>query len=181
MERPMLRLPRAIKHNFGGQNKKWRELFWCMKLEELMAEKYSKILGTCSELVGTCVTIKKTKFQSKMSGRKEVQNRSNQQICQCIQNFGEEIRAALHKMVHPVVLCDSSCCDGGHEGYKPTKSSTWYIFSCSSLSMAMNSFLCLSIMVFLIRLLVEKLEVITVRKDNISRLVAEYLIGGFMR
>jgi hypothetical protein len=25
------------------------------------------------------------------------------------------------------------------------------------------------------------LEVITVRKDNISRLVAEYLVGGFMR
>jgi hypothetical protein len=25
------------------------------------------------------------------------------------------------------------------------------------------------------------LEVVTVRKDNISRLVAEYLVGGFMR
>jgi hypothetical protein len=35
-----------------------------MKSEELMAGKYSKTAGTCSELAGTSFTIRKTKFQS---------------------------------------------------------------------------------------------------------------------
>jgi hypothetical protein len=56
-------------------------------------------------------------------------------------------------MVHPIVLRVSSRCDGksiiGYEGYKLTKASMWYIFSCPSSPIAMNSFLCLSMMVFL--------------------------------
>jgi hypothetical protein len=43
---------------------------WCMKLEELMVGKYSKIAGTCSKLAGTSFTIGKKKFKLKFLGGK---------------------------------------------------------------------------------------------------------------
>ncbi len=44
----------------------------------------------------------------------------------------------------------------GHERFKPTKSSAWYIFSCPPSSIAMNSFLLLVNEVFLSGLLDEE-------------------------
>jgi hypothetical protein len=60
--------------NFGGQNKSARNIFRCMKLEELMAVKYSKIAGRCTELAETSFTIRKMEFQSKLKQEKGLES-----------------------------------------------------------------------------------------------------------
>jgi hypothetical protein len=75
----------------AGNIKNGGNVFWCLKSEELMAGKYSKTLGTCFELAGTCFMIGKTKFQSKFQQKN---------VC-IIYNNGSEFK------LHFCSLCDT--------------------------------------------------------------------------
>jgi hypothetical protein len=50
--------------------KKGRNVFWFMKLEELVAGEDSKLAGTCSKLAGTHFMIEKIKFRWKFQSSK---------------------------------------------------------------------------------------------------------------
>ncbi len=68
--------------------------FWCMKSEELIAEKYSKTGGMCSELVGTCFTMKNKILIKILVGKRSV-------IGIIVEYYGILIRFPNQALQHP--------------------------------------------------------------------------------